>query len=299
MRVHGRHLRLIQAYALRHAARSGAGLMFLILTLFFGLTVASIILAPIEQADQTVQREELVESLASMARRPVEWILLGSPGEDPSPELTAERERWSSNLLHDRPAVLSAIFVILLFGLPFLLPFGAFNQTAGEIGSRGLRYLLLRTERANIFFGRMLATLLFTALVLGLTVATIALYVGLRLELYPAADVLGWSLYGFVVLTVLALPYIALCAWISAANESAMASLVTCELVVGGVLLVALWGGAHNEYLGWCRYALPWGLQTRLFAPDIGQVLLAIAACLGYAAVFTALGYRKFTRRDL
>jgi ABC-type transport system involved in multi-copper enzyme maturation permease subunit len=272
--------------------RSGAGLMFLILTLFFGLTVASIILAPIEQP-------EAAESLVAMAKTPVEWILLGSAGEDLSPAVEAERERWSSYLLDDRPAVLSTIFVILLFGLPFLVPFGAFNQTAGEIGNRGLRYLLLRTERANIFFGRMLATVLFTVLVLGLTLATISFYVGLRLELYPAADVFGWSLYGLCVLSVLALPYISLCAWVSASSESAMVSLVICELIIGGVLLIALWGGAHNEYAGWCKYVLPWGLQNRLFAPDVEQVLLAVGACLGYAAIFTALGYRKFTRRDL
>jgi hypothetical protein len=296
MDINGRHLRLIQAYALRHMIRGGAGLVFLISTLFFGLTVASIILTPIEQVEQ---REEVVESLVAMARGPVEWILLGSAGEAPSPALEAQRERWSSNLLYDRPAVLSTIFVFLLFGLPFLVPLGAFNQTAGEIGNRGLRYLLLRTERANIFFGRMFATVLFTVLVLGLTIATIALYVGLRLELYPAADVLGWSLYGFGVLSVLTLPYIALCAWVSASNESAMTSLVTCQLIVGGVLLVALWGGAHNEYLGWCKYALPWGIQNRLFAPDVEQVLLAVGACLAYTAIFTAFGYRKFAHRDL
>jgi ABC-type transport system involved in multi-copper enzyme maturation permease subunit len=263
--------------------------------------VASIILAPIEQVEQVdaAQREAAIHGLVTLARTPVEWILLGSAGEDPSPELAAQRERWSSNLLHDRPAVLSAVFVILLFGLPFLVPFGAFNQTAGEIGNRGLRYLLLRTERANIFFGRMFATVLFTVLVLGLTVATISLYVGLRLNLYSAAEVFGWSLYGFGMLSVLALPYISLCAWVSACKESALASFAICELIVGGVLLVAAWGGAHNEYVGWFEYTLPWGIQNRLFAPDAPQVLLAIGACLGYTAVFAALGYWKFTRRDL
>jgi ABC-type transport system involved in multi-copper enzyme maturation permease subunit len=298
MRVDGRHLRLISAYTLRHMIRSGAGLVFLILTLFFGLFVASLILAPIEQIEQVdaAQREMALEGLMSVARTPVEWVLLGSAGVEPSPELEAQRERWSSNLLYDRPAALSAIFVVLLFGLPFLLPFVGFNQTAGEIGNRGLRYLLLRTERANIFFGRMLATMLFAVLVIGLTVATIALYVGLRLDLYPAVAVFGWSLYGFGVLSVLALPYVALCAWVSSSNESALASFGICELIVGGILIVAAFGG---EYAGWLEYALPWGIQNRLFAPDVAQVLLAVGACLGYAGVFAALGHWKFTHRDL
>lgn len=310
MRIRARHLRLIQGYALRHMLRSGAGLVFLVMTLFFGLTVASFVLAPIERVEQVVrqqeegrgeqeQREAAIESLVSLARTPIEWILLGSADADGGDEIQAERQRWSGHLLHERPAVLSAIFVIMLFGLPFLVPLGAFNQTAGEIGNRGLRYLLLRTERANIFFGRMLATMLFVVLVLALTIAMIGLYVGIRLDLYPAAEVFGWSLYGFAVLSVLALPYVALCAWVSASSESAGGSLVMCELVIGGVLLVGLWGGARMDYVGWLEYALPWGIQNYLFAPDVGQVLLAVAACLGYSAVFAGLGYREFASRDL
>jgi hypothetical protein len=44
---------------------------------------------------------------------------------------------------------------------------------------------------------------------------------------------------------------------------------------------------------------LPWGYQLRLFHPDLSQVALAAGGCLLHAALFTWLGHRKFTTRDL
>ena len=48
-------------------------------------------------------------------------------------------------------------------------------------------------------------------------------------------DMFVWSLQGLFALIAISLPYVALCAWFSAANDSPMVSLVICNLVIGGV----------------------------------------------------------------
>jgi hypothetical protein len=72
-------------------------------------------------------------------------------GQDPRPSCSTARQQdrtgrarfhrhpASQNdfLLHDKPALIS-LFLILLVVLPFLSALAGFNQTAGDIGSRGL-----------------------------------------------------------------------------------------------------------------------------------------------------------------
>jgi hypothetical protein len=189
--------------------------------------------------------------------------------------------------------------VILLFSMPLLIPFGAFNQTAGDIGNRGLRYVLLRTERANIFYGRLLATTALTLAVLVFVVAIVALYVALKVDVYDALDVAIWSALGLLALAVVSLPYIALCAWLSTRQESAIAALVVCKGVIIGIWLFALLGSLAWEPAAYLKFLLPWGVQDRLLGASFGTVAVAALACLAYAALFTWLGARNFDRRDL
>lgn len=290
-----RHVALICAYSARQALRSGAGLVFLLLALFFCLSVAQAIITPIEHLLRTeharglgADAAQVVEQLIDFGRPVVEWAIGGAGARE-----------WVTYLLEEQPALLSVIFLILIFGMPFLIPVVAFNQTAGEIGNRGIRYLLVRTERSNIFAGRFLATVLLTLLAYAFSIATITLYLGLKLRLYGAWALISWSLYGYLVLVIQSLPYIALCAWISARNESAMPSLVISSLIIGGVPFAAFLAGLYWEPAAYLKWLLPWGVQNYLLAPHWYQVVPAMGACLLYTGVFLVLGHRHFCKRDL
>ena len=303
-----RQLGLVCAYSLRNSLRSGSGLVFVLLALFFGLIVGYLVISPFEallaQAGQrglTQDPARIEQQVVGLARPAVEWVLSSRPVDDPEAQSEAEAatRRWVDFVLDERPALLSPILFLMLFGMPLLIPFGAFNQTAGDIGNRGLRYLLLRTDRANIYYGRLLATVLLTVVVQVIVVATVALYLGLRVDLYDAASIALWSAQGLFALIAISLPYVAVCAWFSAANDSAMISLVVCNLVIGGVVLVAFLGARAWEPAYLVNYLLPWGIQNRLLAPDLGTILLTAGGCLLYAVVFGWLGARKFQSRDL
>jgi hypothetical protein len=296
--VDGRHLRLICAHTMRHALRGGSGLVYFMLAMFFGLIVANAVISPFEiMVRQSGQSDpaQIEQNITGFARPIVEWAITRGNADSVAAGTTA----WVDYLLTGRPAMLSAIFFILLFGMPLLIPYGGFNQTSGDIGNRGLRYLLLRTERPNIYVGRLIATMILTVAVQILVVATIALYLGLKVRIYDGSDITTWSLQGLFALSVVTLPYVAVCGWLSASNDSPMVSLVVSNAVIGGVLLAAFlaqlrWDGGH-----WIAWLLPWGVQKQLLRPELSIVLLAAGACLLYTVFFAWLGARKFATRDL
>ena len=314
-----RQLGLICNHSLRHSMRSGSGLVFVLLALFFGLVVAHAVISPIEALASfgasppagfpaqngnfpiSDSAADVERQVVQFARPVVDWLLSPPESDDPARQREAEvkTERWTNFVLDDRPALLSAILFIMVFGMPLLISFGAFNQTSGDIGNRGLRYQLLRTDRANIYYGRLLATAILTVAVQALVVATVALYLGFKVQIYDGMAIVGWSLQGFLALVLLSLPYVAVCSWISAGNDSPMVSLVLCKLVIGGILLLAVVGQFFWEPLYFVLYLLPWGIQNYLLAPDMATVGLTAAACLGYTAAYAWLGARKFRTRDL
>lgn len=304
---------LIASYSARYSVRGGIGLVFLLLSISFGLLVAHLMLQPVEMVGKQVRdrmqnqseqdsRERALSLLTQQAKPVVAWML--DTSSDSEAKVRGERratggDDWADYLLDKRPGALSAIFLILLFGWPLIVSFGAFNLYSSDIGTRQLRYQLLRTDRGSIYVGRLLGMVLTFVIVLMLLGVTVTAYMGIKLQVYPWGDLALWMLYGITALIVVSLPYIAVCAWISASLGSAFASLTITSLVIGGVPLVAMLGKLQWEGAEYVNYLLPWPFQTRLFHPEPMQVALAVGGCALQTAVYAWLGYRKFTTRDL
>ncbi|MFT4515222.1 MAG: hypothetical protein ACI89X_000122 [Planctomycetota bacterium] len=303
---------LITRYCSRYSVRGGVGLVFLLLSLTFGLMVAHITLQPVEMISKQVQElmvdkdpdeitEVVLDRLVEQATPAVAWVLSKRDTGDDDVDRAESKsaDEWASYLLRDRPAMLSAIFLILMFGWPLIVAFGAFDLYAGDISSRQLRYQLLRADRASIFFGRLFGTLVTFTLVLILLGATVSLYMAAKLPLYEFGELMSWTVYGVCALFIVTLPYVALCSWISASIGGSFASLSIVVLIIGGVPLIAMFGRMQAESAGYINYLLPWGFQTRLFHHEPSQVALAVGGCAVQTVFFGWLGYRKFMRRDL
>ncbi|MHC4577251.1 MAG: ABC-2 family transporter permease [Planctomycetota bacterium] len=289
--------------------RGGTGLIFLLLVMVGGLLVAHIVFQAVEVTQkqfrarhgEDIDQERLLREITKVAKPFVSWAL-GEREEPPIPggeREGAEEDAWAAYLLEERPALLSAILLVLLFMLPFMSVLGSFNQYSGDVGTKGIRYQLLRTERANIYFGRFLGTILYFSLTLALLLLTIVAYMGVKLEFYGWGELLRWGVWGWLSLTILSIPYVALCGLISGAIDTPFGALVLCALAILGVPLFALIGGLQWEEARHIKYLLPWATQNYLLHHSFAYVGLAIGACLGYTAVFLTLGYRHFAKRDL
>jgi hypothetical protein len=295
------HVWLIALYSMRFALRSGGGLMFLLIFLTVGLSVASLFITPLEELVKLDGPDGMSASEISMT------ILESDMVADAVEWITNSDSAQSEYLLEKNPALLSAILLILLIAVPFTTCFGAFNQTSGDIASRGLRYLLLRTERTNIFLGRFVGVLLFTIVSAIGTMLVIVLYVQLKVGAYPGMDLWLWGLQGLAAVFFLTLPYIALCAWVSCLLDTAFGSLTIC-LLISGFSLVILYifkltlitsMKVDPESLNWLFKTVPWGWKYDLLHGDLMVRMTAMLAMLGFTAVFLWLGLRHFQKRDL
>ena len=320
------HVRLISLYWSRYAVRSGSGLVYLMIALVFGLSVAHIIIMPVEQFMALQQKQvgmanpQSVKKTITDIGQPIIQFVLGIKSFEqvtkeaasshlPLPNDTTKSAQsgnnspgfdpWSNFLLEKKPALLSVIFLILIFGMPFVISFLAFNQISGDVQNYGLRYLLLRTARRNIFFGRFIGTALFSTVVMAIIVATITFYLGMKIRIYPATDLAIWAVQGFLALSILMVPYISVCSLISASVNSPFLSLVLAKVAIAGVMLAAILGSFAWKPAKYILYALPWGWQNNILHPAPAHWLGAVFASLAYTTFFLTLGYIRFETRDL
>jgi hypothetical protein len=286
----------------RHGIRGGAGLVAMLLTLLIGVFAANVVISPLEAfdrmgeelskrggfdaAEQARYTEEMKAQTLKATRKAIDWAV-------------SESEEQTTFLTSSRPSVISAILVIIFLFTPLLTCLGGFNQTSGDIGSKGLRFLLIRTERPNIFLGRFIGTYLFSGVIYGVLFLVIALYAGLKVHVHGTGEMMLWLAEGYLRLMLLALPYTALCALISAAVDSPFGSLCLTLLVSYMYPMLVMMAGNINKGAAFLQYGTPWGFKWWLLMPFGGHFFGAVAAMLGFTGVFLFLGLRNFSGRDL
>ena len=296
------HIRQIAGYSMRYSMRTGGGLMYLIVLLVSGLSIAAVFVTPLENLIDGGSARGMSDDPAEMA----EMIVKLEPVRNAVTWITGGDDAQSQHLLEEKPALMSAIMLFLLVIIPYTTCLGAFNQTSSDIASKGLRFLLLRTERTNIYLGRLIGAALFTCLWSAAVVLLIVLYIHFKFGIYPPGALLGWGLQGWFAMLLLSLPYLALCAWISGKVDSAFGSLAIC-LVVSGFSIFFLFFlkvtlttnlAIPKEYLTWLYRVIPWGWKYDTLHPSIITRASAVVAQLSFTALFMLFGIRSFNRRD-
>ncbi len=299
------HLKLIAGHSVRHGIRGGAGLVSLFLTIVIGLALASVVISPLDAVDQQLDqgmgryggdlseadkaeaREEVKGEVIRIAGKAINWVV--DPSADQSDFLTRQK-----------PAIVSAILVMLLLVTPLFSCLAGFNQTSGDIGTKGLRFLLIRTERQNIFLGRFIGTFVFAALVNLALFLILALYMALKVKVHPAGDMVMWLMQGYLRIMLLTMPYIAVCALVSCAIDSPFGSLVLALMATYLFPVLVGRGAALVSEVGYMQFLTPWGWKYWLLEPLLsGRFLGAAAAMLGFTALFLFLGVKYFRKRDL
>ena len=296
--IRNSHLKLIARHSVRHGIRGGSGLVAMFFTLVLGLTMASIVISPLDAVNKVADRahasDEERAALNLETQRQV--VRIGGKAIDWAVDPSADELTY---LTETQPTAVSAILVLLFLVTPLLSCLGGFNQTSGDIASKGLRFLLVRTERPNIFLGRFIGTYVFSAVIYGILFAILALYMALKVNVHPPGDMVAWLAQGYVRLLIFSLPYIALCSWISANIDSAFGSLVVCLLVAYMFPLLVGMAGNINANAHYLQYLTPWGYKYWLLCPLNAKFFGGVAIMLGFTGVFVTLGLKSFTTRDL
>jgi ABC-2 type transport system permease protein len=192
------------------------------------------------------------------------------------------------------PLPLLLIFRAILLFLPIYVALMAFDQLSGELGTRSLRYLAMRTRRAAIVVGKLAgqATLLLGLIlvVLGGVVA----YVALTDPLLSAGPALGALLRFTVAAFGYSLAYLGLTALCSA-----LVSAPVVALLLNLTALLALWVAGLMDLPPAVRVLLPSHHMLRLLHPEALSFAAAAGTYLLFAVTLTLATTAVLRARDL
>jgi ABC-type transport system involved in multi-copper enzyme maturation permease subunit len=213
------------------------------------------------------------------------------------------------------PTVLLVAFSATTLVAPLLIALMGFDQLAGEVAPKSMRYLIVRARRTSIVTGKYLTQL--TVLLVLLALCVVAM-VGTARYLdadFGWTDTFGWGLKLVLALGVVGVTYAALTTLCSAVAGSGALALFLNIGVLFGLWLVSLLAnrvrlpdtvGAvgleatkEESVLAYLRYLAPSEFEHRLLSPDALEYGIGVLAYLGFAAIFLSLARLALQQRDL
>ena len=214
------------------------------------------------------------------------------------------------------PIVLLVVFKLTLRFLPLFIALMGFDQLAGEVGPKSVRYLVVRVKRNSIILGKLLSQItLFGILMSICTVMMVLVSRALNAD-FAAPDVALWTVKLVISSMVLSLAYLSLTALFSALVKQGGISLVLNVIALFVIWFVALIGGAvrfpgeeaaqgtlamlkAESAWAYMRYASVWQYGDDLLHPHWGRFLPAALVHVGFGLVFLGLAQLALRRRDL
>ncbi len=273
-----RHIGVLIRHDLRYTLSSARGLLFLLFFVLFWSWVFSKLVGGFAERLGTMQGSLVVA-----------WLF----------------DNKVAQLFQQRSPTLAAYLVVATTLTPLFAMLASCDQTASDLGTRRIRFLIPRVGRTEIFFARLIgaATLVTIAqLLAGLAAIIIAIIVAGKSgetggEVATGA-IIAYGAQVTGVLIVYSFTIVALMSLVSAAMAS-----VGLALLVGlggyAILGVALGlmplEGAPATIVS---FLVPSGLKPYFLQPELGPALAACAGAFGYVALYTFLGWQVFRTRD-
>jgi hypothetical protein len=281
--MRSQQLSIIAVFWMRQLVASRHGVLFLV---FFGLLHAMTALWTVMLAD----------NLATMTTA-TGIRDLGLVYDVVSKGIDLERSTIEA-ILTNHPPILVALFSVAVVGVPWLTLFATFDQTASDISSRHMRFLLVRTDRATLYLGRALGALGFVALCEAVGLAILAGTLAAKGELGGLAGLLYVGRV-WLTLVIYSAPFVALTAAMSAITGRPLWSLASSFAFWVGIVMVAGLGGLMHDGISNLTFILPTELKYNLISDAWPDLLAVLAHALGLGAVYLGIGYAMLRRRPV
>ncbi len=202
-------------------------------------------------------------------------------------------------LFTDRHPGFSVFYLIAINTAPFFVLFAASDQTANDIGSKYLRFLLPRCNRGEIYLGRFLGCVLLVWAAYFI-VSIIALF---WVVLVNGADFgsvfIDW-MWVVLSLSLYVLPFIALMSLCSALVGSAgLSALLGLGFYFIITVIVSVLGFQSGQLADIVALILPNATKSWLLQFNGWLLLKAAIVSVIYIVIYGWLGWWLFSRRDI
>lgn len=203
------------------------------------------------------------------------------------------------NLLDDHPPVLVALFALVLMLMPLLCLTLAFDQTATDIETRHVRYLLFRTDRMSIYLGKALGALTIIAAAVGLVLLVFGVFLGLRSNSLQGLAGVVYLARIWVTAVAYAIPFVALLGLMSALVGRPRRTLTFTLLYWFAVGTAAGLLGQLDDGFDKLRYLFPASGRFDLMFDSFSDMSGTVVRLLCFSAIVGGLGAWRFRTRDL
>ncbi|MGV3625644.1 MAG: ABC transporter permease subunit [Archangium sp.] len=214
------------------------------------------------------------------------------------------------------PIVLLVVFKLTLRFLPLFIALMGFDQLAGEVGPKSMRFLIVRVKRSSIILGKLLSQATIFAMLLSICTLLMVIVARVLNPDFAASQVALWTAKLIVSSLVLSLAYLALTALFSSLTRQSGIALVLNVIALFVIWSIALWGEFYRfpgeeaamntlaqfkdeSWRAYIRYASVWHYGDDLLHPSWARALPAALAHLGYGLVFLGIAQLALKKRDL
>lgn len=214
------------------------------------------------------------------------------------------------------PLVLLVVFKLTLRFLPLFIALMGFDQLAGEVGPKSVRYLVVRAKRSSIVLGKFLSQATLFAMLLTICTVLMVLVSKVLNADFAAPDVALWTAKLLLSSFTLSLAYLALTSLFSALTRQGSVALVLNVIALFVIWFIALIGEAFRfpgeeaasnslamlkseSLLAYVRYASVWHFGDDLLHPHWSRWMTSSLVHVGFGLLFMGLALIALRRRDL
>jgi ABC-type transport system involved in multi-copper enzyme maturation permease subunit len=201
--------------------------------------------------------------------------------------------------LEHHPPVLVALFALVILLLPIWTLVTAYDQTASDIETKHVRYLLFRSDRASIYLGKSLGALLLVGGSLALALGVLGLFLALESNALDSASGLLYLFRIWLTAMLFTIPFIALLGAVGALVGRARRTVSATVMIWIGVNAGAGIAKLSTDSSWNIEYLYPTTGRFNLMVDDLSIMGPTVAYLGVFSVVALSLGLLRFKRRDL
>ncbi|MCF6300442.1 MAG: hypothetical protein L3J52_04915 [Proteobacteria bacterium] len=202
-------------------------------------------------------------------------------------------------LFVNRAPTLSVFFLLAVSTIPLFVLFAASDQTANDIGSKYLRFLIPRCNRLEIFIARFIGAVLLVSLAYTIITAFAGL-ISLLVDGKGTVLILADSLLIMCLLIVYAIPFIALMSLCSVVVGSAgLSALVGISIYTLLLVIISVIKLKMPDLAQYISYLLPNATKALVLKLSWSSLTGATLITPIYILVYGFFGWWVFSKRDI
>lgn len=204
----------------------------------------------------------------------------------------------STGAIEAGPALLAFFPRFALFFMPLLVAVVGFDQIAGELQHRSLRYVAMRAHRGSIVLGKALALAVVIFALTALVHLAMFAYAALTTPALERGDALAGMLLFWLSAVSYSLCYIGLSSLCSSLVRAPMAALIGTLTAIAGFWFVDV-VGRFSRTLAPLALASPSHYTDGLLGAPLSELATSVVAYVAFTLIFLGLSWAVLRTRDL